>query len=196
MKNITVKKQVLYCAALILFFLTFNACKNNSNQPEEDKKIAEEHNDAKFDSDKEKDADFLVNAADISLAEIQLGELAKTGAMYDETKGLAGMMVNDHQKALSELNALASKKGITVPSSVSNETQKDYNDLNDKKGKDFDLKYCDMMVSGHKEAIDKFDNASKNATDPDIRSWALNMLPALRMHLDHAMTCQEKCKKM
>jgi putative membrane protein len=196
MKNITYKKATLYGVALILFLSTFSACKNDSNPSEEDKQRAKEHNDAKFDADKEKDADFLVKAVDFSLAEVQLGELAKTGSMYDDTKDLANMLINDHKKALKEANDLASKKGVTVPSSVSNDIQRDYNDLNDKKGKDFDLKYCDMMVKGHKDVIDKFDDASKNATDPDIRSWALNMLPALRTHLDRAMNCLEKCKRM
>ena len=52
------------------------------------------------------------------------------------------------------------------------------------------------MVSGHKDAIDKFERAAKESTDPDIQTWASNMLPSLRTHLDHSMNCQEKVSAM
>jgi hypothetical protein len=32
--------------------------------------------------------------------------------------------------------------------------------------------------------------------DPDIQAYAANLLPSLRSHLDHAMNCQEKTKKL
>ena len=64
------------------------------------------------------------------------------------------------------------------------------------KASDFDKEYCDMMVKGHKDAIDKFEKAINDASDPDIKAWASSMLPALRIHLDHSLTCQKKCEKM
>jgi putative membrane protein len=105
-------------------------------------------------------------------------------------------MAREHQKAYDDLSALAKKKNITVPAAVSDNSQKKYNDLSEKKGSDFDKQFCDDMVGGHKDAIDRFETASKEATDPDIQTWATNMLPSLRMHLDHSMNCQEKVKNM
>ena len=52
----------------------------------------------------------------------------------------------------------------------------------------------DMMVKGHKDAISKFEKASKDCDDADIRAWALATLPALRTHLDHSLTCQKDIK--
>ena len=52
-----------------------------------------------------------------------------------------------------------------------------------------------MMVNGHKDAITMFDKASTESIDEDIKAWAIAMLPVFRTHLDHAITCQEKCEK-
>lgn len=169
----------------------------NSPKPEDTKDVAEEHNEAKFDEKKtENDAQFLVNAAEISLMEIQLGQLASTNGMMDQVKEMGKMMENDHTKSLNELKDLAAKKSITIPTTLTDDGQSSYKKISDRSGKDFDKEYCDMMVNGHKEAIDKFEKASTDATDPDIRQWASSTLPALRSHLDHAMKCQDDCKKM
>jgi len=179
------------------------ACSNNrtdadNNKTNEDpKEAAEDHNDAKFTtSNSEKDAQFLVNAADINLAEVSLGKLASTQGMTKEVRELGDMMMKDHQKAYDDLSALAKKKSITIPAAASDDAQKKYNTLSEKRGSDFDKDFCDAMVTGHKDAIDKFEHASKESTDPDIQTWASNMLPSLRMHLDHSMNCQEKLKAM
>jgi putative membrane protein len=176
---------------------TLVACNGMGPDKNKDSKdVAEEHNDAKFDKAQESDAQFMVNAADINMKEIKLSELARSSAVSDDGKKLAEMMISDHQKALDQIQSLASKKGITLPTALSDGDQKDYNNLNDKKGADFDKKYCDLMVDGHKDAIDKFEKAASDAADSDIRSLASGMLPTLRTHLDHALTCQEKCNKM
>ena len=178
------------------------SCSNDNtrvdNKANEDPKdAAEEHNDAKFASNNaESDAQFVVDAADINLAEVSLGKLASTQGMSKEVRDLGEMMTREHQKAYDDLAALAKKKNITIPAAASDNSQKKYNTLAEKKGSDFDKDFCDEMVSGHKDAIDKFEKASKNATDPDIQTWASNMLPALRMHLDQSMNCQEKVKNM
>ncbi len=53
-----------------------------------------------------------------------------------------------------------------------------------------------MMVDGHKKTIDKIEDASKNAKDPDIKMWAANMLPTLKTHLQHAEAVKDKVDAM
>jgi putative membrane protein len=170
---------------------------NNTKTNEDPKDAAEDHNDAKFTTNNsEKDAQFLVDAADINLAEVSLGKLAATQGMTKEVRDLGDMMMKEHQKAYDDLSALAKKKNVTIPAAASDDSQKKYNTLSEKRGSDFDKDFCDAMVTGHKDAIDKFEHASKESTDPDIQTWASNMLPSLRMHLDHSMNAQEKLKAM
>jgi len=171
---------------------------NADNKVSDDpKEAAEDHNDAKFTTNSsEKDAQFLVDAAEVNLAEISMGKLASTQGMTKEVRELGEMMNGSHQKAYDDLASLAKKKNITIPAAASDDYQKKYNTLSEKRGSDFDKDFCDEMVAGHKDAIDKFERASKESTDPDIQTWAANMLPTLRTHLDHSMNCKEKVSAM
>lgn len=198
MKNVktTAKRSFLYLGFLSLSLFVIHSCDNGN--PDDTKEMAEDQNEERFDDRKsEKDADFLVDAAAINLEEIKLGELAQQRGTLKDTKDLAKMMVDEHTAALSELKKLAASKSITIPVSITEDGQDAYEGLNSEDtGMDFDKEYCDLMVKGHKSAIRKFEKASSNAEDPDIRNWASSMLPSLRTHLEHSNACQEKCKAM
>ncbi len=184
--------------ASVLFSMTIASCGNNDSNTEDSKMAAENSNDAKFDSSAMKnDADFLVAAAGINQEEVALGKLAQQNANMSEVKDLGKMLEEDHNKAMTDLQSLAAKKNVTLPMSMSDDANEVYKDLSAKKGKDFDKSYCDKMVDGHKNAIDKFEKeANSDKADPDIKAWASSMLPVLRKHLEHATTCQEHCAKM
>ncbi len=70
-------KTALFQVALIISaVMGMSACMDN--KPEDTKEVAEERNEEKFDTNKsEKDAQFLVNAAEINREEISLGKLAQ-----------------------------------------------------------------------------------------------------------------------
>jgi putative membrane protein len=193
-KNILMVKKVLIPTILIIVTL-FGIFSCNSNQTTEDTKdVAEEHNEGKFNNTK--DAQFLVNAAEINLEEILLGQSAQQNSTMTDVKELGKMMEKAHRKSLTQLSDLASKKLITIPTSPTDKAKEDYKKLNEKSGISFDKDYCDRMVSGHKDAIAKFEKASTESNDADIREWATTALPDLRKHLDYAINCQKTCKKM
>ena len=189
-----IESTFISASFLLILTLSLSFCSNS--KPEDTKEIAQEQNEVKFDNAKEEEAKFLVNAAEINLEEIQLGQLAQTKSLNAEVKSLGKMMETAHTKAQSDLQALAEKKQITIPTTLTEEGMSASKKLMDKKARDFDKEYCDKMVSGHKAAINKFEKASTDATDPDIRNWATSILPALRTHLDYSITCQKQFDKM
>ena len=190
------KKTFKSTAAIMAVVISLSACSDNKSKTEDTKAVAEEHNEAKFENkNDEKDAQFLVKAAEINLEEIELGKLAQQNCKMTVVKELGAMMEKEHTNALDELKKLAAKKTITIPTSLTQSGKDAYNKLNTKTGKDFNKQYCEMMVNGHKDAITMFDKASTESIDKDIKAWAMAMLPVLRTHLDHAITCQEKCEK-
>jgi len=179
---------------LSMLVLVLAAC-NNEPKKDDTEKVAEEKNEAKFDNQKENDASFLVDAAEINLEEIQLGKLAQQKGSMAEVKEFGKMMVDEHEKALADLKTFAATKQITIPTNVTEDNIDEYKDLSNKKLKNFDEAYCDKMVKGHKDAIEKFERvANNNDADSTIRSFASNMLPSLRKHLEHAIVCQQKCE--
>ncbi|MCX6273858.1 MAG: DUF4142 domain-containing protein [Bacteroidetes bacterium] len=196
MKKTNFIKSALFQAAFVSSVFLITSCSNNQ-KPEDTKDIAEDHNNAKFDNNKnEKDAQFLVDAAEINREEISLGQLAQKSGTTTHVKELGKMMEDAHTQSLADLSALAKTKNISIPTSQTDDGQAAYKKLNEKSGNDFNKAYADMMVNGHKDAITLFETASTSGTDPDIRAWATATLPALRTHLDHSMICQKECSKM
>ena len=197
MKKTNYFKYALLQGTFVALVFLVASCNNTSQKPKDTKDVAEEHNEAKFDNNnQEKDAQFLVNAAEINLEEIQLGQLALQKGTTTHVKELGKMMVATHTKSQNDLTALAKTKMITIPTSPTENAQEAYNKLNEKSGNDFDKAYADMMVSGHKDAISSFEKASTDGNDADIKNWATVSLPDLRKHLDHSIDCQNKCNNI
>jgi putative membrane protein len=196
MKNNTNLKAGIIVAGIVsgaLFWIT--SC--SGSKAEDVKEIAEEHNEDKTkNTGEEKDAQFLVSAAGINLEEIRLGQLAQQSGMRSEVKELGKMMEASHSKSEEELASLATNKSIALPASPTDKALDTYNTLSHKSGKSFDGSYCSIIISGHKQAIVVFEKAVSESQDADVKAWAQAQLSELRMHLDHALTCQKKCEKM
>ena len=136
-------------------------------------------------------AKFAVKAANGGMAEVKLGALAESKATDKDVKDFGAMMVKDHSKVNDELKGLAASKNITIPAAVSDDVQKDIDDLSKKTGKDFDKSYIDMMVSDHKDDIDLFEGEAKNSKDSAFKNFAVKTLPTLYKHLGAAKAIEK-----
>ena len=168
-----------------------------SQTSKDTKSVANEQNAIKYaNTNKEKDAKFLVDVAEINLEEIKLGQLARQKSAMADVKELGKMMETAHSKCMNELTILAKKKSIAIPSSLTDNGNDAYKKLSNLSGTSFDKEYCDMMINGHKGAIAEFEKEIKESNDADIKQFATSTLPELHSHLEHATTCQKKCEKM
>ena len=194
MKKILLAGKVILGAGLLI--VSLNSCKNETKQ-EDPKEVAEDSNEAKFDSidDKKDDSEFLVDIAEVNLAEIEIGKLAQTKSTNPEVKKFGKMLVDEHTKSASEVSALAKAKNFTLPTSLTEDGQEEYKKLNEKSGLDFDKKFADMMIDGHEKAIDKLQKATKDAKDEDVKLWASNNIAPLTAHLEHAKLLKQGLDK-
>ena len=171
----------------------FSAC-NSSSSKSDTVDSAKDVNDSMMSNDTsnmnpaapvtEDDANWAVEVANAGMTEVELSKAAQDKATSQRLKDFANMMVTDHGKANDDLKQLAATKNITLPASLSDKSQKKLDDLNKKTGKDFDKAYTDDMLSDHKDAVDKFQKASNNLKDADLKSFAEKTLPTIQMHLD------------
>ena len=187
--------------------LAFTSCGSSQERQEEKQQeavaenaeanteVAEEMNDQKFDGKQEDDATFLAEAAQLNMLEIDLGKLAQKNAVSEQVKELGRKMENTHEKAQKDLKALAGKKQVTLPETMTEEGTECYQKMKKITGSEFERDYCDKMVEGHQKAIEKFEKAAGNAVDADIKAWAASILPELRAHLDHATMCRKQMDK-
>lgn len=132
------------------------------------------------------DSTFVMKAAMGGMMEVQAGNMAQTNAMNDRVKSFGMMMVNDHTKANSELMALASGHGMTVPTDLPPDMKKHGDAMMKMQGKNFDSHYMSMMLNDHKKDIALFEKQAKSGADADLKAFAEKTLPTLKMHLDSA----------
>ncbi len=128
------------------------------------------------------DAKFATEAAAGGMAEVELAKLAETKATNPKVKEFASMMVKDHSKVNEELMSIAKTKNITLPTTVDSDAQKLMEDLQKKSGTDFDKAYVDAMVDDHDKDVKKFEDASTDLKDAELKSFAVKTLPTLKMH--------------
>lgn len=194
MEKLTFLKRTLIQTIYVALIFLVASCGYNQ-KPKDTKDVAQERNEATFDSKKqERDAQFIVNAAEINMAQIQLGQLAQQRGQTRHVKELGKMMEDAHTKSQRDLTKLAKRKRISIPTSPTDDVRSAYKDLNNKSGKDFDKAYADMMVSIHKDAIKTFEDATTDRYDTDINNWAIATLPDLRTNLNHSIDCKKKCE--
>jgi len=193
MKKSTILGKALLSATVITLSLGTVSCKQES-KPEDSKEAAEEQNEVKFEDNdaKEDDSEFLVNAAETDLEEIEIGKLAQQKGTDAEVKAFGKMLVDDHSKSFEELKSFSDKKQISLPLVATEDSKEAYNDLNKKTGLDFDKKFAQMMVDGHQNALKDAEKVSKEAKDEEIRMWAANKIPTLTAHLEHSKKLKER----
>ena len=132
----------------------------------------------------EEDATWAVEAANGGMTEVEMGKLAEQKATTDRLKNFGAMMVSHHGKAGDKLKQIAAAKNITLAAKLSDKSQKNFDDLNKKSGKDFDKAYIDMMIDDHKKDVDKFKKGITDVKDSDLKNFASETLPVIQMHLD------------
>lgn len=133
----------------------------------------------------EKCVEFATKAANSGMKEVELGRWASEYATRKDVKDFAATMIADHTKAGDELKSIAATKNITLPVMVTDNVREDIDKMKTKKqGKEIDKAYVDEMVKDHKDAVNLFEDAAKNATDADLKNFAAKTLPTLQHHYD------------
>lgn len=141
------------------------------------------------------DEDFLENAAQSGAAEKEGSKMAQEKAKNPDVKAFADKMIQDHTKVSEELAALAKSKGYTPPTEPSMLMKAKLKTLS-LTDDGFDEMYVDHIgVAAHEDAVKLFEEAAKDAKDPEIKAFAEKTLPALQEHLKMAQTLQQQVKE-
>jgi putative membrane protein len=104
-------------------------------------------------------------------------------------------MKEDHGKANKELEAIAKKKNVQLSKNLEGKHKSEVERLAKLMGDEFDREYMEAMVKDHKEDIEKFEQAAKNAKDSDVKAFASKQLPTLKEHLQLAQNANKQLSK-
>ncbi|MGB1559893.1 MAG: DUF4142 domain-containing protein [Sinimarinibacterium flocculans] len=135
----------------------------------------------------EDDVEFMEEAAISGMFEKQAAEIATTRGTHPDVRSFAEMMIADHEQLASELEALAQRKNVALPSTLDDDHREKLRELSEaEKGEDFDETYAEMMIDGHDETVETFEDTADDAVDSEVKALAAKALPTLKMHKEHA----------
>jgi putative membrane protein len=129
---------------------------------------------------------FLQMAAEGQQAEIALGELASGRAENQQVKQFGVQMIKEHRKASSEIQQLASKEGVLLPTELTSKHKDKQEQFSRLSGREFDRAYMGYMLRDHRKDVKEFERRLKAINDPQVQQWAEGTLPLLKRHLQRA----------
>ncbi len=132
------------------------------------------------------DQNFIRQASQTNLAEINEGHLAVDKGGSETVKQLGQTLITDHTQAEDQLRQIAQQQGFQVPQSPSRRQESQANNLSRESGARFDRTFANDEVKGHERAITAFRKEARSSRDPALRSYAETTVPVLEKHLKMA----------
>ncbi|MEG4224822.1 DUF4142 domain-containing protein [Microcoleus sp. N9_B2] len=129
------------------------------------------------------DKNFVMQAGQIGMLEVQLGKLAVERGSSPSVKQYGQEMVEEHTRANEELMQLAMQKEVKLPTEMSSQNTALMERLSGLSGTSFDSAYKQAMIESHNQAIALFQAQSQQGQDPELKAWATQKLPNLQAHL-------------
>jgi putative membrane protein len=133
------------------------------------------------------DQKIVTDMAQASMGAIEMGKLAQVKSQNLQVKAFAQQMIDDHTKALTEVQQLATSKGVAMPTEVDKKHKAMADKLGALSGDAFDKAYIAQGgVGEHKKMHAMLASAEKKARDPDVKALAARIAPAIDQHLKAA----------
>jgi putative membrane protein len=141
-----------------------------------------------------KDNDFVEHASEGGVAEVEMGKLAQEKSKSADIIAFAKMMVADHNKANTELRALAVKHDLEIEDDAMllDKAKKEILELREES---FDKAYTNNQVAAHEKTVALFKKESMSSDQAELKAFATKTLPTLEAHLAQAKKLQAKYNK-
>ncbi|MEB6377544.1 DUF4142 domain-containing protein [Leclercia adecarboxylata] len=133
------------------------------------------------------DEKALKDMAQANINEVAAGKLALSKAGSGDVKAFAQKMVDDHGAALTKVQAVAEKKGVTLPTEPDANHKAMADKLEKASGDEFDKMYMENAgTKDHQMVLSKLQSDAKNIKDPEVKALADAHIPVVEQHLKSA----------
>lgn len=141
----------------------------------------------------EQDREFMEDIAHANLAEIETGKLALEKSQDPQVKKFAQTLIDDHTKAMKELQSLAKKKGVELPQETDLQHKTIATALQALSGDTFDEQFIARVgVGDHERTLELLKNTQQQAEDKALKAYAAKTMKAVNKHLQHAQKMEKK----
>ncbi len=133
------------------------------------------------------DSGMLKDLAEGNRAEVQAGQLALEKSEDAQVKQFAQHMIDDHSKALAEVESLARQKNVTLPDGIGVGHKTKELALKALSGQSFNAQYIKRAgVGDHESTVKLLKKIQTEGKDADLKALADKMLPTVEHHLGMA----------
>lgn len=133
------------------------------------------------------DQKIVMDMAQANMAEIESGKTAQGKSQNAEVKTFARQMIDDHTKALTEVQQLATARGVSLPTEVDKMHKAMAAKFAPLSGDAFDRAYLAQCgVAEHKKMRAMLAAAAKKAKDPELKALAMRIQPTVEQHMKAA----------
>jgi putative membrane protein len=133
------------------------------------------------DTGKLTDSSFVKQAALDGMTEVELANVANEKSSSPEVKTFAARMIQDHEKANSDLAALAATQKIKLPTKLDVKHKALVDMMKVRTGAGFDAAYAKHMSDDHGKAVELFTKESRSQ-NAELAAFARKTLPTLEEH--------------
>jgi putative membrane protein len=141
------------------------------------------------------DRKFIEEAAGSGMFEVQVSQLAASKATDANVKSFASMLVDHHTAANNELIRIANARRVELPAAPPRAMRQEIEKLGKKSGAEFDKEFVrEVGIKAHEKDIKKFEHASKDVKDAELKAFVDKTLPQLREHLAAAQKLPQSGK--
>ncbi|MGX5839908.1 DUF4142 domain-containing protein [Mesorhizobium sp. ArgA1] len=123
--------------------------------------------------------DFVDKAAVGGMFEVDSSKIFEGKAQDQGVKDFAQKMIDDHGGANAKLESIAGEQKLTVPKELDAKHKADLDSLQNAKD---DKPYVQMQRDAHSEAVTLFESYAKDGDNAQLKSFASETLPTLKMH--------------
>lgn len=128
---------------------------------------------------------FVQTTAGLGLYEMAAAKMGQERAKSPAVKDFAQRIERDHAKAQEQLQQLAGRHRIDLPGQMPPDRQTVIERL--ERSEPFDTAFVNTVgVQDHQSSIERFEKASRDAKDPELKAWIQQNLKSLRTHLAQA----------
>jgi putative membrane protein len=133
------------------------------------------------------DAQFMDHVIRGGLMQIQAAEIAESKTKRENVKDFAKAIQRDHADVNKNLKTLADRMTMKLPKDIGDH-QAFIDGLKAKTDADFDRTYVAATVLSHQKCVEMFEKFSGTTKNADLKAFADNTLPGLRMHLKNGQS--------
>jgi len=128
------------------------------------------------------------------IGEMDLSRLAKERASNKDVKDYADMLLDDHEKALKDMNGILKDKRATDASAQQKpaEGKAELDKLQGMSGVAFDTEYMNAMVADHQKTLNDLQANAATVQNPDLKDYINDLTKTVSKHLEKGQDLQAK----